>query len=462
MKSLWRSPFLTFALLAVDTAALWLLWLGAHDIRQSLNPLFPLLINPPEVYYKALPLLLPVWLLILARYRFYTHHERISSLNAMGPILWAVCWMVVAAATYNLIFKPNFGRSVMGFFAVLAVLYLFLSRSSFRFIKRRAVENGHGRVRVLVVGGQELGHETMMRIREHPDIGFRLVGFIKAHEEDDREEIYGYPALGHLPDLERVVRRHRIEEIFFASEHLESDETFTLIAEIQSRLPVVCKVVANMLYVIANQAKVDEIIGLPVIAFRGRRLYPLEKLGKRAMDLILCAALGIFLAPLGLLFAFIIRRESPGSVLFVHERVGKNGRPFKMLKFRTMYAETNPYAEAPQDQKDPRVTPFGRFLRRTSLDEIPQLLNVLKGEMSIVGPRPEMLFIVERYAGWERVRLAVQPGVTGLWQVAGRKNLPLHLNLEYDFYYVKNHSLALDAEILIRTIPAVLRGKGAY
>jgi lipopolysaccharide/colanic/teichoic acid biosynthesis glycosyltransferase len=127
-----------------------------------------------------------------------------------------------------------------------------------------------------------------------------------------------------------------------------------------------------------------------------------------------------------------------------------------------MRTETDPYCPAPTESDDPRVTRFGRFLRRTSLDELPQLLNVLRGEMSLVGPRPEMPFIVEKYEPWQRRRLDVKPGITGLWQVIGRKNLPLHLNMEYDLYYIKNQSLLLDIEILLKTIPAVFMGRGAF
>ena len=168
------------------------------------------------------------------------------------------------------------------------------------------------------------------------------------------------------------------------------------------------------------------------------------------------------LAPLAFVFALLIKLDSKGPVVFAHERVGKDGKRFQMLKFRTMVADCDPYAEAPVDQNDARITRFGRFLRRTSLDEIPQLINVLGGRMSLVGPRPEMPFIANEYTEWQAARLEVKPGLTGLWQVAGRKNLPLHENLEYDFYYVKNQSLALDLEILMRTIPAVILGKGAY
>jgi lipopolysaccharide/colanic/teichoic acid biosynthesis glycosyltransferase len=127
-----------------------------------------------------------------------------------------------------------------------------------------------------------------------------------------------------------------------------------------------------------------------------------------------------------------------------------------------MFVHTPPFSESPKNEDDPRITKFGRFLRRTSLDELPQLINVIKGEMSLVGPRPEMPFIVERYSKWERKRLDVKPGITGLWQILGRKNLPLQENIHYDFYYIKNRSIVLDFMILLKTIPAVLRRKGAY
>jgi len=173
------------------------------------------------------------------------------------------------------------------------------------------------------------------------------------------------------------------------------------------------------------------------------------------------------------LIALAIKLDSPGPVLFSQERVGENGRRFRMLKFRTMV----PDAEHLQAQvtrlndeghpvykirHDPRITRVGRFLRRWSLDELPQLFNVLRGEMSLVDPRPEQVFVVEQYEPWQRQRLAVPPGMTGWWQVSGRSDLPLHLNTQYDLFYIRNYSLWLDLKILWLTIGAVLRGKGAY
>jgi exopolysaccharide biosynthesis polyprenyl glycosylphosphotransferase len=341
-------------------------------------------------------------------------------------------------------------------------VYLFASRTVFRMAKRAAVERGHGRVRALVVGAGELGNETMARVHEHPDIGFRVVGFIAADPGDDRKEIEGYPVLGGMADLIPTIQRNRVEEVFLAVPDMKEDEIFQQVCDIQKQVSVVCKVVANMLYVIVNRAKVDEIIGMPVIAFRGAEMFPAQLAVKRLADFAIGGFLALLISPLALLFAVLIKLDSRGPVLFAHERVGWKGRRFRLVKFRTMKTSTDPYAEAPVDQGDGRITRFGRFLRRTSLDEIPQFINVLKGEMSLVGPRPEMPFIVNTYSEWQAVRLDVKPGLSGLWQVAGRKNLPLHHNLEYDFYYVKNQSLALDAEIALRTIPAVVFGKGAY
>lgn len=151
-----------------------------------------------------------------------------------------------------------------------------------------------------------------------------------------------------------------------------------------------------------------------------------------------------------------------GSPIFTQERVGQNGKLFKMYKFRTMHTDVDPYAVAPQDRGDSRITKYGHWLRATSIDELPQLLNVLKDEMSLVGPRPEMPFIAKSYDGWQKRRLSVKPGITGMWQILGRKDLPMHENLQYDFYYIRNRSLGLDMSILLRTVGAVISRKGAF
>jgi lipopolysaccharide/colanic/teichoic acid biosynthesis glycosyltransferase len=166
-------------------------------------------------------------------------------------------------------------------------------------------------------------------------------------------------------------------------------------------------------------------------------------------------------APLFLFVAALIKLDSEGPALFRQKRIGKHGEPFAMWKFRSMRVDTHPYARSPVGDHDPRLTRVGRVLRRFSIDELPQLVNVFKGEMSLVGPRPEMPYIVETYGSFERQRLCVRPGITGLWQISPARAMPIHENLNYDFTYIENQCIALDFIILLRTITAVIRGIGA-
>jgi lipopolysaccharide/colanic/teichoic acid biosynthesis glycosyltransferase len=184
-------------------------------------------------------------------------------------------------------------------------------------------------------------------------------------------------------------------------------------------------------------------------------------LTKRSCDVVGSTILLAALLPLGLMVAISIKFDSPGSVFFRHYRIGKNGKQFILWKFRSMKADVPRYGIHPQSAADMRLTRVGRLIRRLSIDELPQLINVLRGEMSFVGPRPEMPFIVDRYRPIERKRLAVKPGITGLWQISPDRAFPIHENLQYDLYYIRNQNLLLDGAILLRTLAAVVRGTGA-
>lgn len=189
---------------------------------------------------------------------------------------------------------------------------------------------------------------------------------------------------------------------------------------------------------------------------------PFLNLWKSIFDPIMAILFIVLFMPVWIVIAILIKIDSPGSIIFQHERVGKNGKKFILYKFRTMWQEVNPQEGSPHSPNDKRITKFGRILRKTSLDEAPQFINVLKGEMSVVGPRPEMPFIVDKYENWQKRRLEVKPGITGLWQVLGRKDIPLKDNLEYDFYYLQNRSVILELAILVQTVIIVISGKGAY
>ena len=233
---------------------------------------------------------------------------------------------------------------------------------------------------------------------------------------------------------------------------------------------------------------VSELGGVPILRLRESPLCGPARIIKRLADIFLSIFVLVVVMPLMAVVALMIKVDSPGPIIIRQKRIGENARPFNMLKFRTMYADIDVNASFKNNKvkdggmlsvsqadsislpmpalhkrpDDPRVTHVGKLLRRYSVDELPQLINVLTGEMSLVGPRPELPWLVDRYEPWQRHRFAVPPGMTGWWQVHGRSDRPMHLNIEDDLYYIRNYSLWLDILILLRTIPSVLSGKGAY
>lgn len=303
----------------------------------------------------------------------------------------------------------------------------------------------------------------------------RLIGFFRAGESQDegpwREP---EPVLGEAPDaeaLERLILEHQVREVLIALPPGNTQRSSELVARLRE-LGVAVRLVPDVIELAATRARVENLGGIPVIYLRDPTVLAVEQVAKRALDIGLSASMLVLLSPFMALAALAIRVESTGPIFYRARRVGQDGRLFTMYKFRTMVADADRQpTQAPEEQADPdavykqpgdpRVTGFGRLLRRTSFDETPQFFNVLRGDMSLVGPRPEQPFIVEAYRPWQRRRLEVRPGMTGWWQVAGR-DLPMHRHTEYDLYYLYNYSLGLDVKILARTLWAVIHGRGAY
>jgi exopolysaccharide biosynthesis polyprenyl glycosylphosphotransferase len=464
MQSFWKSHFLTLCLVATDVIAFSLIWVGAWFIRRILDPYFSKPIDVFDTYQVALRGLLPIWIFVLVIFKQYTHKDRISSLNEVENIFKSGLVLLLATLAVAHLTKDLWdpGRAVIGISMAGQVVYLYASRSLLKIIKQRLRQKGLGLTRTAIIGAGETGRQVAHRILTHPEIGYNLVGFIDIRAEDLGREVDDVPVIGDGTDLVKLLLRYRVEEVFLAIPSLSQNDTFEMIVKCENA-GVHFKIVKDdLLQVITDRVKIDVIGDFPVILLREGRLTPIALLTKRGLDLFMSTILIIMTAPLFILISILIKLDSPGPALFSHERVGKDGRVFSLFKFRTMVPDADPYSQAPADQADLRITRFGKFLRKTSLDELPQFFNVLRGEMSIVGPRPEMPFIVNQYKPWQRRRLDVPQGITGLWQIAGRKHIPLHFNLEYDFYYIRNWSLWLDLAILMRTIPAVIFGKGAF
>jgi exopolysaccharide biosynthesis polyprenyl glycosylphosphotransferase len=314
--------------------------------------------------------------------------------------------------------------------------------------------------------------------------GYQVVGFIETREGEISSNLGPEYVLGRINAIDDIVSSHDIEEIFLPIALLENRVCFDIVARC-SRTGLPVRLVSDIFEILLPDDSKEKVDGLPRTGLGEPALKGVGLIAKRFLDLSVSAFAVTVFAPLLILIAVLVKLFSPGPVLFRQIRAGKNGTPFTFFKFRTMKHNIDDtlhreYAtnfiggkelrlrDERNDRKiykmpdDPRITPIGRVLRRTSLDELPQLFNVLKGEMSLVGPRPPIAYELTIYKEWHKRRLKAKPGITGLWQVSGRSSVPFHDMVLLDLYYINRWSLLLDIEIIMKTIPVVLWGKGAY
>ena len=343
-------------------------------------------------------------------------------------------------------------------------LILFLTTVS-RFFSFKAIQQLHrrgiGNRNVLVIGTGPTAQWLLRKFMLVPTLGLRTAGLLTDRGEEVGEQIEFNEVIGTFDDLERLIGVHKASEVFVALPEASEDQVMGLIERLE-RIGVTYRVVPRFYHLMSQRVRIENLDSIPLITRPDRRLSFATYATKRLLDILLAGAALLVALPVFLISAALIKRDSEGPVFYRQTRIGKHGAAFEMLKFRTMYTHLSGDAVAPKDEQDPRITRVGRYLRRYSLDELPQLLNVLRGEMSMVGPRPEMPFIVDDYGPLERERLKAKPGITGLWQISYARNEDIHKNLDYDIYYVENRSLLLDVVILFLTVFAVAKGTGAH
>lgn len=323
--------------------------------------------------------------------------------------------------------------------------------------------------RVLLVGGTDLDAAFIDHIQRSRH--YDLVGLVNAAGPDPFAP-GAVPVIGRVADLGGLVHRHAIDEVIVAAPPNRRSEIANLALDLSGEV-VRLRVVPDVLEILTTRARVEEVAGIPLIDIEEPAIRGLNRVLKRALDFVGATIMLVVFMPVMAVIALLIKLDSPGPVLYVQERVGQGGRIFKMCKFRSMVVNAErllPRLLEPKDleqpaykiENDPRVTRVGRFLRRTSLDELPQLFNVIKGEMSLVGPRPEEVWVVQRYEPRHRQRLLAKPGMTGSMQISGRGDLSLEERLKLELSYIENYSVWEDIKILVKTIPVVVSGKGAY
>ncbi|MCB0078127.1 MAG: sugar transferase [Anaerolineales bacterium] len=354
----------------------------------------------------------------------------------------------------------SFPRRGVGYFALTLPLVLFVGRLIWRELFKARQVPRIPTERVLIVGADAAARAVGGQVQARDWLGLELVGYV-----DDQAP----QTLGTLAELDAVIARERVEVIIVALPLEQSHVLPSLLERVQP-LAVRVKLLPDLYPLTYLSHRMEMFGGMPLISIAEPVLSPWQAAVKRGGDIVVAALLLLLTAPLTLLISVAIRASSAGPVIYRQPRIGEQGQRFMLYKFRTMVDGADrmarPMHEAdaiPHKQPhDPRVTPIGRWLRRFSLDELPNLLNVLRGEMSIVGPRPELPEIVAAYEPWQRKRLLVPQGITGWWQINGRSDRPMFYHTEDDLFYVRNYSLLLDLEILWKTLWVVLRGKGAY
>jgi exopolysaccharide biosynthesis polyprenyl glycosylphosphotransferase len=326
---------------------------------------------------------------------------------------------------------------------------------------------------VLVVGSGEAGRGVIRTLLARPDLGFKGIGYLDDGTGENNIGLGRIPHLGACSDLAPVLETHPDLHTVFIVLPGEMHQEILSLLRICQAYEVQAQVVPDLLQISLNRVEFNNMAGIPMLSARDVGFSRSEHTLKRALDLGVIAVGAIpALVAMGLI-ALAIKLDSPGPILYAGERIGRHGRPFRMYKFRSMVdgAEQQKEdllhlneADGPifKIKDDPRLTRVGRFIRRLSLDELPQLYNVLMGQMSLVGPRPPLPEEVAQYKGWHRQRLSVIGGITGLWQVSGRSDLTFDELCLLDIYYIENWSLALDVRILLQTVPYSLFGRGAY
>lgn len=427
-------------------------------------------------YGSFMPISLALTVLLLFIYKLggvYNQPRGASWFDEVYRILTGTATgIIVTVFVIVFFFQPLYSRLVFFYAGILISILLSASRLGKRMVRNRLRKKGLGIDRLLIVGAGEVGRTLMRNVVAHPSLGYHVVGFVDDDPDKGGTDIGRFQALGSTANIPRLVKELAIDEVIITLPWMYHRKIVSIIAQCE-REQVRVRIVPDMFQMTLSHLDVEDLGGIPMIGVRDISISGSQLVFKRTMDVVISLLGMILLFPLLLLIVVAIRLDSPGAAIFRQIRVGKGERLFACFKFRSMRQGAEEEQEQLQARNeangvffkirdDPRVTRVGRFLRRTSLDEVPQLFNVLMGHMSIVGPRPAPPSEVQRYQSWHKRRLEVAPGITGLWQVSGRSELTFDEMVLLDLYYIENWSPMLDIQIMLRTIPKALLGEGAY
>jgi exopolysaccharide biosynthesis polyprenyl glycosylphosphotransferase len=444
-------------------------------------------------YAALLPFILPIRLLALyyldlyrlrGEFSFVEDGVRVFKATAIGSLLIVAAAFLYRGGFQYRAFSYARGVFVLDFFLALAAFGLvrLIVRTAQTFARRRDINL----IPTLVVGRGPEAALCIKEMRERPSLGYRVIGVVENGliDESVPVEFEGVPVVSDIKGLPDAIRESRANEVIITDPRVSGDALFDVMMRVGRGRGVEFRIAPSLFNCLPRKTEIDQIGALPMIRLFREPLSSAARLVKRASDIIISLIALTILLPFWLIIALVIKLDSRGPIFYKQERVGMDGRIFLFYKFRTMRTGADDLTHREYQQKyiageaqatlvegerpayklvsDTRITRTGRWLRRLSLDELPQLLNVLRGDMSIVGPRPPIPYEVEAYQLWHRKRLDMKPGLTGLWQVSGRNRLPFDEMVRLDLFYIENWSLLLDLKIILRTLPVMLRGDDAY
>ena len=467
MLKKYSQVFLTSLFLS-DSLIIALSWVGAYYLRMGgyLIPVYKS-VPPVSIYLPLTIYAVIIWAIALRVFGLYEPMRIVSVFEEAIKIIKASLVAILIFITVVYFVKEyKYSRVVFFYFWILSTSGLIISRSSLRAFLRYLRKKGLNLRFVLIVGAGELGQKILRSINRHPELGLRVAGLLTRREEKLGSKIFGIPVLGIYEDIKKILASHHIDQIVLALP-LEEHLRLKAIMEAIDDEMVDIKIAPDFFDYISLRGGVEELDNIPIITLRDSPLYGWNRIFKRCFDILFSFIILTIFSPLLLIMTILIKLTSPGPVFYRQERMGLDGKLFTMLKFRTMREDaeknTGP-VWAKEDDK--RRTKLGAFLRKLSLDELPQFINVLKGEMSIVGPRPERPFFIQQFK--EKVprymlRHKMKAGITGWAQVNGwRGNTSIEKRIEYDIFYIENWSLGFDIKIMWLTLWRGFSNKHTY
>ncbi|MBN1428271.1 MAG: sugar transferase [Anaerolineae bacterium] len=463
-------------IIALDAVLINIAFVISYIFRYRWNLPYPVDARYDAPFYPYIPFSIMLTAFCLVTYRLnglYDNRRGRRWLDEIYPLFSGTTAGILIVMAITFFVQPLvYSRGMLTLAGFTIVGLLSLARLISLEIAASLRRHGIGVEQVLIVGAGEVGRAVMRSILADPALGYKVLGYVDDDPHKGDGSLGRFKGLGGLDKLQDIIASEQVDEVIITLPWMYHRKIIQIIDECE-RKDVQVRVVPDMFQQRMRSVDLITLSGIPLIGVKSGHMSSSALLAKRVVELTICIVSSPILAIICALVILAIKLDSPGPAIFKQRRVGKDGYEFDIYKFRSMVNNADELksklkelneADGPlfKIKDDPRMTRVGRFLRRTSIDELPQVINVLRGEMSIVGPRPGTPEEVAQYEPWQKTRISTKPGLTGLWQVSGRSDIPFDEMCLLDIYYIENWSLGLDIRIMLQTIPYILLGKGAY